>query len=135
MVGVVLAELLGVPHAALVKKIEAEGGKATVNCELEDGLESVFDVSLPAVFTIQTGINEPRYVSISRIRRAMRQEIEVLGLSDLGLSEGEVGESGSWLRVERVFIPPAEKDVVFLEGEIDETTARVAEILRERGLV
>jgi len=134
-VGVVLAELLGIPHATMVKKIEFKEGFAKVNRELEGGLEEVVEVKLPAVLAIQTGINEPRYVSILGIRKAREKEIKVLGLRDLGLKEEEVGESGSWITVEKMFIPPIEKEAEILTGGLDEIAAKVVETLRARGLV
>jgi len=134
-VGVVLAELLGIPHTTMVKKIELKEGLARVNRELEGGLEEVVEVKLPAVLAIQTGINEPRYVSIMGIRKAREKEIKVLGLRDLGLKEDEVGESGSWITVEKMFIPPVEKEAEILTGGLDEIAAKVVETLRARGLV
>jgi electron transfer flavoprotein beta subunit len=134
-VGVVLAELLGIPHATMVKKIELKEGFLRVNRELEGGLEEVVEVKLPAMLSIQTGINEPRYVSIMGIRKAGQKEIKVLGLGDLSLREGEVGEPGSWITVERMFIPPVEKGTEILTGRLDEITTKIVETLRARGLV
>jgi electron transfer flavoprotein beta subunit len=134
-VGVVLAELLGIPHATMVKKIELQEGLMRVNRELEGGLEQVMEVKLPAVLAIQTGINEPRYVSIMGIRKARAKELKVLGLSDLDLKEEEVGESGSWLKVEKMFIPPVEKEAEILSGGLDEIAAKIVETLKARGMV
>ena len=80
-VGVILASLLGISHATLVKKIEVKKGSVVVNRELEGGLEQVLDVKLPTVIAVQTGINEPRYVSIMAIRRARKIPIKVMGIS------------------------------------------------------
>lgn len=135
VVGPVLAELLGIPHATLVKKIELAEGKAVVNRELEGGLEEKLEVKLPALFTVQTGINEPRYVSIMGIRKAMQKEIKVMGLADIGLSENDVGEAGSWLMIEKLYIPPVEKQAEFLTGSPDEIAAKIAELLKARGLI
>jgi len=135
IVGPVLAEFLGIPHVTMVKKIEFKDGKAVVNRELEGGFEEMLEVDLPALFTIQTGINEPRYVSIMAIRRAMQKEIKVMTLADIGLSEKDVGEAGSWLRVESLFIPPAEKKVEFISGSPDEIASKIVEILRGRWLI
>jgi len=134
-VGVMLAEMLGVPHASMVNRIEVRAGAVRVNRELEGGLEEVVDVRLPAVLTIQTGINEPRYVSIMGIRRARSKPLEVLGLDGLDLSEGDVGEAGSWIKVTRMYAPPAEKEVVILSGSPDEVAERLAEALRARGVL
>ncbi len=135
MVGPVLAELLGIPHTTMAKKVELKDGFARVNRELEGGLEEIVEVKLPAVFTVQTGINEPRYVSIMSIRKAMQKEIKALGLADLGLSEIEVGESGSWIKIEKMFVPQAEKQAELIRGSAEEVAAKIAEILRARGLV
>ncbi|MEM1585824.1 MAG: electron transfer flavoprotein subunit beta/FixA family protein [Candidatus Bathyarchaeia archaeon] len=135
VVGPVLAELLGVPHVTMVKKIEFRDGKAVVNRELEGGFEETLEVNLPALFTVQTGINEPRYVSIMAIRRAMQKEIKVMTLADIGLSEEDVGEAGSWLRIESLFIPPAEKKVEFISGSPEEVASKIVEILGRRGLI
>ena len=135
VVGPVLAELLGIPHVTMVKKIELGEGKAFVNRELEGGLEERLEIKLPALFAVQTGINEPRYVSIMGIRKAMQKEVKVMGLADIGLSENEVGEAGSWLRIEKLYVPPVEKQAEFLTGSPDEIAAKIVEILKSRGLI
>jgi electron transfer flavoprotein beta subunit len=134
-VGVILAEMLGVPHATMVKKIEVGEGAVRVNRELEGGLEEIVYVRLPAVLTIQTGINEPRYVSIMGIRRARKKPMDVLTLNELGLSKEEVGEAGSWVKVERMFVPPAEKEAIILSGRPDEIATQLADTLRARGVI
>jgi electron transfer flavoprotein beta subunit len=134
VVGSALAELLGIPHATMVKKIEGEGEAAKANRELEGGLEEIVQVKLPAVFAIQTGINEPRYVSIMGTRKAMQKEIKVLGLADVGLSENEVGEAGSWIKIAKMYVPPVEKQAEFLKGSPEEIASKIAEILKAKGL-
>jgi len=135
MVGPILAELLRIPHATMVKKIELGEGVAKVNRELEGGLEEAVEVELPAVLTVQTGINEPRYVSILGIRKAMKKEIKVLGLADIGLSENDVGEAGSWIKIESMFVPPVEKQAEFIKGTPEEIAAKIVEIIKSRGLI
>lgn len=134
-VGPILAQMLGVPHATMVKKLELGAGSAKVNRELEGGLEEQLEVKLPALFSIQTGINEPRYVSIMGIRKAMQKEIKVMTLADTGLAEADVGVAGSWLTVDRLYVPPVEKQAEFLKGTPDEMAVRVAEILKAKGLI
>jgi len=134
-VGPILAELLGIPHAAMVKKIELNEETAKVNRELEGGLEEIVEVKLPAVLTIQTGINEPRYVSIMGIRKAMQKEIQVLDLAKIGLNENEVGEAGSWIKIQKMYVPPVEKQAEFLKGTPEEIATKIVEILKARGLV
>jgi electron transfer flavoprotein beta subunit len=119
----------------MVKKIELATGVAKVNRELEGGLEEQIEVKLPAVFSVQTGINEPRYVSIMGIRKAMQKEIKVMTLADTGLTENDVGPAGSWTTVEKMYVPPVEKQAEFLKGSPEEVGARIAEILKSRGLI
>lgn len=134
-VGPILAEMLTIPHATMVKKIELGTGTAKINRELEGGLEEQLEVKLPALFSIQTGINEPRYVSIMGIRKAMQKEIKVMTLSDTGLTENDVGEAGSWTRIDKLYIPPVEKQAEFIKGSPDEMATRVTEILKAKGLI
>jgi electron transfer flavoprotein beta subunit len=135
MVGPILAEMLGIPHSTMVKKIDLETAMAKVNRELEGGLEEKVEVKLPALFAIQTGINEPRYVSIMGIRKAMQKEIKTLTLADTGLSETDVGEQGSWIRIDKLYVPPVEKQAELIKGTPDEVAARISEILKSRGLI
>ena len=126
--------MLGIHHVAIVNQIEGiENGRARVHRDLEGGLDEVIDLELPAVLTIQTGINEPRYVSIMGIRKAAQKEIKVLGLQDLGMKLEEAGEPGSMTVVERVFPPPVGEGAQMLEGTMDEISGKVIAILKEKG--
>lgn len=132
-VGVQLAECLGVAHASLVTKLEIDGEGARAHRELEGGLEEVLELKLPAVLTIQTGINEPRYASLRGMKRAREQEIKVVDLKGVDLKEDEVGEVGSKTRLEKLSIPVVESKAEILEGTPEEISGRLAEILREKG--
>jgi electron transfer flavoprotein beta subunit len=132
-VGVALAELLGIPHAALVNRLEVQDKKVRVHRELEGGLEEVVEIDLPAVLTIQTGINEPRYVSIMGIRKVAKKEIKTLGASDLNLKTEEVGLSGSDIRLEKIFLPLVGEGAEMLEGKPEELALKVFDILKDRG--
>jgi electron transfer flavoprotein beta subunit len=92
-------------------------------------------VKLPAVFSVQTGINEPRYVSIMGIRKAMQKEIKVMTLADTGLTESEVGPAGSWTTIEKMYVPPVEKQAEFLKGTPEEVATKLSDILKSKGLV
>ncbi len=135
MVGPILAEMLGIPHATMVKKLELGTDTAKANRELEGGLEEQIEIRLPALLSIQTGINEPRYVSIMGIRKAMQKEIKVMGLADTGLTEDDVGPAGSWTKIEKMYVPPVEKQAEFLKGNPDEIAAKITELLKSRGLI
>jgi electron transfer flavoprotein beta subunit len=134
-VGPILAQLLGIPHATMIKKIELAADTAKVNRELEGGLEEQLEIKLPALFSVQTGINELRYVSIMGIRKAMQKEIKVMTLADTGLTEADVGPQGSWLTTEKLYVPPVEKQAEFLKGTPDEIATRLTEILKSKGLI
>jgi electron transfer flavoprotein beta subunit len=104
-----------------------------VHRELEGGLEEVLEILLPAVLTIQTGINEPRYVSLLGIRKAAKKEIRVLGALDLNLKAEEVGLSGSDIRLEKIFLPSAGEGAEILEGKPEEIALKVFDILKDKG--
>jgi len=110
-------------------------GSVKVNRELEGGLEEQLEVKLPALLSVQTGINEPRYVSIMGIRKAMQKEIKLMNLTDTGLAEADVGAAGSWVKIEKMYVPPVEKQAVLIKGTPDEIAAKITEILKAKGLI
>jgi electron transfer flavoprotein beta subunit len=132
-VGVALGELLGVPHASLVTRLEIKEKKVKAHRELEGGLEEVVEIDLPAVLTIQTGINEPRYVSIMGIRKVAKKEIKTFGVPDLNLKAEEVGLAGSDIRLEKIFLPSVGEGAEMLEGKPEEIASKVFDILKDKG--
>ena len=128
-VGVTLAELLSIPHASFVINIKASEKRTHVHRELEGGLMEHLDISLPALCTIQTGINEPRYASLIAIRRAAKKEIKVIG-------KNEIEKENLLLntQIEELFIPPKTKQVEILSGSPGESAGKLAEIITEKGL-
>ncbi|WP_254543051.1 electron transfer flavoprotein subunit beta/FixA family protein [Halomarina pelagica] len=132
--GVALADTVGFEWAAVVNALDldAEGGVAHVRRELEGGVEELTDVSLPAVLTIQTGINEPRYASLRGIRQAQRKELDVQGLADLGL-DASVVESPVSLTA--MYEPEAEGEATVFEGSAEDTAGQLADLLRDKGVV
>jgi electron transfer flavoprotein beta subunit len=121
--GVALAGLLDMPSVAVVTKIELGDGKATVNRELEGGLVDVVEVDTPAVLTIQTGINEPRYATLRAIKQAEEKEIDVR-------QAGELGEPAAHVR--RMFVPPKGEGAEMLNGGAAEVAQRIQEIVQEK---
>lgn len=121
--GVALAEFLGLPRVAVVTKIELGDGKAVVDRELEGGVVDRTEVDVPALFTIQTGINEPRYATLRAIKQAEQKEIEVVEPSDLG-------EPG--YRVRRMYVPEKGEGAEMLDGGAVSVAQRIAEIVKER---
>jgi electron transfer flavoprotein beta subunit len=130
MVGVMLAEHLGIAHGAVVTSLEIQE-EAVIRSELEGGIEEVSRIELPALLTIQTGMNEPRYVSIMGIKKAAKKELKVLSLSELGLSQEELRV---WSSVESVFLPPEAEGALILEGEPGVVAEEILRILREKGV-
>jgi electron transfer flavoprotein beta subunit len=131
--GVSLADELGFEWAAVVNdlNLDVEERVASVHRELEGGVEELTDVELPAVLTIQTGINEPRYASLRGIRQAQRKEIKPMTLDDLGLS-ADVAESD--LAVVDMYEPETESDAKLFEGSAEDTAGQLAEVLRDGGV-
>ncbi len=134
--GVTLAKLLGLPHVSVVTKVGVSQDQKflTVNQELEGGYEQIIQVSLPALLTIQTGINQPRYASLMKIRAAMKKEIKTLKLEDLGFTRDKLLGMVP-VKVERVFTPKVEKAVKFLKGSPEEIAQQIVEILKDKGLI
>ncbi|MDR9429701.1 MAG: electron transfer flavoprotein subunit beta/FixA family protein [Natronomonas sp.] len=132
--GVAVAERLDFEWAAVVNDLDldAEAGQAAVHRELEGGIEELTDVDIPAVLTIQTGINEPRYASLRGIRQAQRKPLDAKTLADVGLDESVVDSP-----VERtsMYEPESESDAVVWEGSPEETASELAAFLRDKGVV
>lgn len=121
--GVALAALLDLPSVAVVKKVEpaADAGSVVVDRELEGGLVEVLDVTLPALLTIQTGINEPRYVTLRAMQQAKQSPLPVVEPGDLG--------DGAY-RVRRMHTPERVR-AQMLAGRAPDIAARIAELVRE----
>jgi electron transfer flavoprotein beta subunit len=123
--GVALAELLGLPRVAVVRKLDYDhdARKARVGRELEGGLVDVVEVDTPAVLTIQTGINEPRYATLRAIKQAEQKEIEKV-------DPGDLGEPAASVR--RMFVPSKGGGAEMLNGSPEAVAQRIAEIVKER---
>lgn len=131
MVGIMLAEHLGLAHSAVVTGVEAEGNEATIKIELEGGLDEVSKIKLPALLSIQTGINEPRYVSIIGIKKARKKELQVIELEDLSLSEDDISPRTI---VEEVYLPPETEGAEIIEGDASKIADEIIRILTEKGV-
>jgi electron transfer flavoprotein beta subunit len=131
MVGILLAERLDVPHAAVVTGIEPRENDVVIKVELEGGMDEVSSVALPAVFSIQTGINEPRYVSIMGIRKAAKKELNVIELAALGISEDELAPM---TEVKEYFLPPETEGAEMIEGDAAAVAEKILKIIKEKGV-
>jgi len=131
MVGIMLAEHLSIAHSAVVTGIEPSGNEATIRIELEDGIDEIAKISLPALLTIQTGINEPRYVSIMGIRKASKKELNIKKLEELNLSQDDLMQRTI---IEEVYFPPDTEGAEMIEGDPAMIAERIIEIIKEKGV-
>jgi len=126
-VGVSLAELLGFPHLSLVVGMEVGAdGQVVARRELEGGLQEEFRVRLPAVFTVQSGINEPRYASILGIKRAASKPIRVVQ---------PAGEESRMWQLRSLAFPPAGKRAEIIQGSASEVAEQLVSVLKGRALL
>lgn len=129
--GVILAELLGMPHATGVMKMEKVDGGLRVERELEGDRREVVDLPLPALVTTQTGINEPRYASIKGIMSAKRKELRAVAPADLGLEPSAVGGAGARIRFFDLAAPLKTSECEFLSGSTADIAAGLVKRIRE----
>lgn len=132
-VGGMLAAMLDMPYASLVNSIEVEEKKLKIGREIEGGNQEMNEIDLPCVLSIQTGINEPRYVGIRGIRKVASVEIPTYGASDLGIDAGSVGEAAAKAKRLDYFVPELGEGAEILEGSTDEITDKLIELLKAKG--
>ncbi|HME32130.1 MAG TPA: electron transfer flavoprotein subunit beta/FixA family protein [Terriglobales bacterium] len=133
-VGGMLAALLDYPFASLVNSISVlDGGKLKVSREIEGGNREMNEIDLPCVLSIQTGINEPRYVGMRGIRQVASVEIPTYGASELGVNPGTVGEAGAKVKRTDYFVPALGKGAEMLQGDRQEIIAKLIELMKAKG--
>ena len=132
-VGGMLAALLDLPYASLVNKIELGDGKLTIGREIEGGKREINEISLPCVLSIQTGINEPRYVGMRGIRQVASIPIPTPGAPDLGIDPATVGKAAAKVRRVDYFVPALGKGAEMLDGSREENIDRVLELVAAKG--
>ena len=122
--GVILAELLGLPHATIIMEIDATGGSLRCKRELEAGWFQTVTMPQPALLTIQSGINKVRYATLMGIKRARRKPFQRYTPEDLGIAM-PVRQ-----RVTRLYQPEQSKETEFLEGSSQEIAEALLSKLR-----
>jgi electron transfer flavoprotein beta subunit len=127
--GVLLAELLGLPHATIIMAIEKTEGGVKLKRELEAGWFQWVELPLPAVLTIQSGINKPRYATLKGIMAAKKKEIATLDRKSLGVPEAPTQH------LERIYVPQKTKKTEFLTGQPKEIAAKLIEKLKHEARV
>ena len=134
-VGPGIAENLGLPFVAYVRKIvDVSNGKMKVERLIEDGYE-VVEVSLPAVITVVKEINTPRMPSLKGKMKAKSLEIKPLSAEAIGAEAEKIGLAGSPTKVMKVFSPPPKGNRERIEGTPDEQAARLVEKLRDLKII
>jgi electron transfer flavoprotein beta subunit len=133
-VGGMLAAMLDYPFASLVNSIEVlEGNKLKVSREIKDGNREISEIDLPCVLSIQTGINEPRYVGMRGIRAVASLPIATPNASELGIDPNSVGASGAKVTRVDYFVPALGKGAEMLSGSREENIDRVLELMAAKG--
>jgi len=123
--GVILAELMGLPHATIIMQVEKQDGSIRVKRELENGWFQHVEMPLPALLTIQSGISKLRYATLMGIKKAKSKEIRRLTAGDLGVSA-----SHPRITLERVYAPERSKRTQVFDGPPREAAAQLVEKLK-----
>jgi electron transfer flavoprotein beta subunit len=127
--GVLLAELLGHPHATIIMSIEVQDGKLRLKRELEAGWFQWMEAPLPAVLSIQSGINKPRYATLKGIMAAKKKEIQTVARESLGV------DASPAQKVERIYVPTKSKKTEMIGGSAKEAAAALLQKLKHEARV
>jgi electron transfer flavoprotein beta subunit len=123
--GVILAELLGWPHATIIMQIEKSDSGIRVKRELEAGFFQFVDMPLPAVLTIQSGINKLRYATLIGIKQAKNKPLKKVAFDEVKSALGE-----NLQKIEKLYIPQKTKKTEVLEGPPGEIAKKLVDKLR-----
>ena len=130
----IVAGLLGWPHATWITSFEHDGDSATIKRAIGGGTVEVAKVRLPAVFTCNKGLNEPRYASLPGIMKAKGKPVTRYTPADLDL-EGSTGLDGAAVRLSGYHMPPPRPEGRILEGETSDQVKELVRLLREEAKV
>lgn len=132
MVGVMLAAHLGIPHASVVTGFKPGNDDAEINVELDGGAVEISKIKMPALLNIQTGINDPRYISITSLRNAAKEELQVIDLFELGLSDDDLTPQ---TQIEEIYLLSKSDGAEMIEGEPEDVARKIMKILAEKGVI
>jgi len=127
--GVLLAEVLGLPHATIIMSLEVQDGRMKLKRELEAGWFQWMECPLPAVLTIQSGINKVRYATLKGIMAAKKKEIATIARESLGV------DAAPTQKIERIYVPQKTKQTEMLSGPPKEAAAKLIEKLKHEARV
>lgn len=122
--GVILAEVLGLPHATLILKVEKSDGGLKVKRELEEGWFQEIEMPLPAALTIQSGGNKLRYATLMGIKKAKTKQVRSVKAAELGIEPAPVAV------LEQIALPSKQKSTQMLSGSPKEIAAALVEKLK-----
>ncbi|MCI0488759.1 MAG: electron transfer flavoprotein subunit beta/FixA family protein [Blastocatellia bacterium] len=126
-VGLVIAERLGLSSATIAMEVQPEEGGVRVKRELESGWFQWVKIPLPALLTIQSGINQLRYATLKGIMAAKKKELREVKAADLGLTADDLKPAQV---IERAYLPLKSKQTEMIEGKPAEAAAKLVEKLR-----
>ncbi len=132
-VGGMLAAMLDYPFASLVTAVDVVDGKLKVAREIEGGNKEINEIDLPCVLSVQTGINEPRYVGMRGIRQVASIPIPALNASDLGLDAGGVGNGAAKVKRVDYFVAALGKGAELLKGNREQMIDQLIQMLKDKG--
>jgi electron transfer flavoprotein beta subunit len=133
-VGGMLAALLDCPFASLVTAVEVlDGKKLKITREIEGGNREVNEIDLPCVLSIQTGINEPRYVGMRGIRQVASVPIPSFGASELDIDPGAVGQEAAKVKRLDYFVPALGKGAEVMKGSREQNLDELVDLLKAQG--
>lgn len=127
--GVIVAELLGLPHATLILHVDKTESGLKVKRELEEGWFQEIEVPSPAVLTMQSGGNKLRYATLMGIKKAKTKEVRVVKAADLGVS------GATAVALEKIEAPKKQKSTQMLSGSAKEAAAALLEKLKTEARV
>ena len=122
--GVVMAELLGVPHSTIIMQVEVREGAMRVKRELENGWFQHIEMPLPAVLTVQSGLNKLRYATLMGIKKARTKEIQRVTPAELG------GALAPVATIEKIYAPHKSKQTQIFQGDARTAAAQLVEKLK-----
>jgi electron transfer flavoprotein beta subunit len=122
--GVILAEVMGLPHATIIMNVEVEGAGIKVKRELEDGWFQNVEIPLPALLTIQSGATKLRYATLMGIKKAKSKEVRKVSAAELG------GAGAASIKLDRIYMPEKTKNSQIFDGPPKEAAAKLVEKLR-----
>ncbi len=126
-----IAEFLGLPQVLFTSSLDLEGDKVVAKRTIKGGYEIV-ETGIPAVISIELGINQPRFPDFRRKRWADKEfQLKVWSNNDLKLDENLIGLRGSYTSVRKlVEVQPASRKKVFIEGSSEEKVEKMLDVIR-----